>query len=228
MKRLAESEPSSPPLLNASLSGANTSVSAAAAQSSRRRFSWSRFAAVAAALLLVCLGGLGIYKGFDFSGSDGARALMESAADSAGEAGDAYAEDNGAGEEQSFFGGRGVEICALPGEDYFPAASAAGFTLAETVVLETKSGAGAAAAVYTRGSDSLLWLKTDNQAAGDFTGTLAEMLATAVELTGTDGSLTRLEIGGRPALSWESEGSRLLIWDLSRTLTETGLRSLLD
>jgi hypothetical protein len=233
--RLAESEPS-PSLSHPAAPGQRAPGTATAAQRSRGRFAWSRFAAVAAVLLLACLGGIGIYKGFDFPGGDGAGLLMESAADSAaesaadtaGEAGDAFVQSD-AEAERSLFGAPRAEICTLPGEDCFPPASEAGFTLAETKSLETKRGTRAIAAVYTRGPDSLLWLQMDRDAAGgDFTGTLAEMLSTTVELTGSDGSRTRLEMGGRPALSWESDGSRLLIWDLSGTLTETGLRSLLD
>ncbi|MEW5784747.1 MAG: anti-sigma factor [Bacillota bacterium] len=210
----------------------NGPVSSPAAPPSRRRISWRRMAVLAAALIIVFLGGREILRTGHFAVTERLKGPLNYTDTDVliSEAGKEAGDDTGEQTPESapHFGVQWepIDLTALPAHARPPEELSGGYSLTWTAVRQTASGESFTAALYSRAADSLLWLQCAIPDEARFTGALAEILETPLEITGTEAGLLRLHIGGRLALAWQDEDLRRLLWDISGTATENGLYEL--
>ncbi|HOL18434.1 MAG TPA: hypothetical protein PLY40_09155 [Bacillota bacterium] len=200
------------------------------AASARRPRPWSRYAALAAALLLVFCGGYGAYRAL-ISGNFNHALLMDQESESA----EILAAEP-AGERE-------VSDSAAPWPDFAgwsplqPSREAAqqlpqaldGYTLDTAYTREAQSGITYLAALYKgKEQEPLLWVQAGTASPDQFFADLEQLLQLPVEETAADGEApsTRLAVGSRPAFSWEKDGRRHLFIDLSGHSSPTELQRL--
>jgi hypothetical protein len=195
---------------------------AAPAAASHRARPWTRYSALAAALLLFFFGGYGVYRTYSDSPhrallvgspeSDGVDLLATHENDKIEVFSDSLADWDRVDDSRDAQG--------LPD-------TLNGYSLEATFTKEAKSGVLYLAALYTRGDLSLVWLQSDVASRDQFITDLEYLLQVPLQPPTLEDTRASLSVNAFPALIWEKEGRHFLLWDLSGSTTEADLHRLI-
>lgn len=197
---------------------ARQSAGAAPAAPARRGRPWTRYSAIAAALLLFFFGGYGVYRTLDLTDSN--RVLLMGTPESADSADDFYtAEIYGEKDETEEYSQRFNAAEWDPVEPprdvaQSPPEALDGYLLDGSFTREAGSGNQYLAFLYTRADSTLLWVQSDARSRDQFIDDLEQLLQLPVETFTTEDTQSRNSVNGLPALIWEEEGRYHLLWEI--------------
>jgi hypothetical protein len=182
-----------------------------------RRPSWTRYSALAAALLLFFFGSYGVYRNLHtrddllagMPESEGADVLTTDRDDKAGS-----------------FRAAGWEPAEFSPEVSKPPGLLDGYVLQELFTRQADSGIHYLAALYIREDASLLWVQSGAGSMDQFMADLAQLLQVLPGPLTPEGSRFSLNLNDGSALLWEKEGLYYLLWDMAGGGGETELNRL--
>lgn len=203
---------------------------AAAAPPPRRPRPWSRYAALAAALLLIFTGSYGAYRAL-YNDSLNRGMLMGQESDCAEILTAEWAVDRGvsgsAAGPPDFAGWSPLQISHEAEQQ--PPLNLDGYTLDAAYIRQAQNGITYLAALYKgKEEESLLWVQADTVSSDQFFAGLEQLLQVTVEEFAAEGEApsARLAVDSRPAFSWAKEGRRYLVIDLSGSRSQAELQRL--
>jgi len=198
-----------------------------------RRRPWTRYSALAAALLLFFFGGWGLYRTLTPDGFRGAffkelpendHAEVLTAEKFAEEEADADLQD--LADYLTYL--TGWTPAELPPEiEFRPPAALDGYIMDETYTKEAESGIIYFAALYVRGEERLLWVQSAAGSREQFIADLEQLLQVVPGPQTLDEGRYRLSINNLTALIGVKEDRHILLMDLSGRLKDTDLGRLL-